>query len=88
VVFALAHNLTFAFTYGIDPGAALARTGYGAHWTATMAVIVVLAATLSLAGVLRLAELSRLTRELDAGRIAIRHAGGRYLGREVSAAGS
>lgn len=69
VVFALAHNLTFLLSYGEDSGAALARTGHGAHWTATVVLVIVLALGLVAAGALRLARLSRLARELDGGPV-------------------
>jgi hypothetical protein len=64
-VFVLAHNLTFLLTFGEGSDAALARTGHGTHWTATVAVVVALALALVAAGALRLARLSRLARDLD-----------------------
>ncbi len=71
VVFALAHNLTFLLTYGEASDAALARTGHGAHWTATVALVVVLALALVAAGALRLARLSLVVRERGGGPIPL-----------------
>jgi hypothetical protein len=65
VVFALAHNLTFLLTFGEGSDAALARTGHGAQWTATVVLVVVLALALVAAGALRLAQLSRLAGAVD-----------------------
>jgi hypothetical protein len=79
VVFALAHNLTFLVTYGNGSGDALARTGHGAQWTAAVALIAILALALAAAGALRLAQLSRLARDLDDLTASIEHIGLRNL---------
>jgi hypothetical protein len=82
VAFSLAHNLTFLTTYGGSYAAALARTGHGPGWTAAVALVAVLAATLALAGAIRLLQLSHLARELAAGGIRVGSAGLRDLTRQ------
>lgn len=69
-MFALAHNLVFLATFGGGSGQALARTGHGVQWTATVVVVAILALALGAAGALRLAQLSRLARDIDHGGVS------------------
>jgi hypothetical protein len=71
VAFVLAHDTVFLLTDGGTFGAALARTGHGDQWTGTVVVVAGLAISLAIAGIVRLATLSRLARELDAGGISV-----------------
>ena len=79
VVFALAHNVVFLVTFGDGSGQALTRTGHGFHWTATVVVVAILALALAAAGALRLAQLSRLARDLNEGTVSIERTGTRDL---------
>lgn len=79
VVFALAHNLTFLVTYDQEVGLALARTGHGAQWTATLVLVAILAAALLVAGIVRLVQLSRLAHDLDGAAISAANGGSRDL---------
>ena len=78
-MFALAHNLVFLVTFGDGSGQALARTGHGVHWTATVALVAILALALVGAGALRLAQLSGLARNLNDGTVSIEGTGVRDL---------
>jgi hypothetical protein len=71
VAFVLAHDTVFLLTDGGSFGQALARTGHGDQWTGTVIVVASLAVSLAVAGIIRLARLSHLARELDAGGISI-----------------
>ena len=75
VAFVLAHDTVFLLTDGGSFGQALARTGHGDQWTGTVIVVAGLALSLAIAGIIRLARLSNLARQLDAGGISVR--GGR-----------
>jgi hypothetical protein len=83
VVFALAHNVTFLVTYDENVGAALARTGHGTQWTATVVLVAILAAVLAVAGAVRIVQLSRLAHELDGPGIGTAGGGSRDLARHV-----
>lgn len=72
VAFVLAHDTVFLLTDGGSFGLALARTGHGDQWTGTVIVVAGLALSLAMAGSIRLARLSRLARELDAGGMSVR----------------
>jgi hypothetical protein len=85
-VFALAHNLTFLVTYGGASSAALARTGHGAHWTATVALVAILALALATAGAIRLIQLSRLSGELDRSANTVANGGAAVLARHLGRA--
>ena len=65
--FVLAHDLVFLLSDGRSIGLALARTGHGDQWTATVIIVAGLALALGVAGGVRLARLSKLARELEAG---------------------
>ncbi len=71
VAFVLAHDTVFLLTDGGSFGQALARTGHGDQWTGTVIVVAGLAISLAIAGIGRLARLSRIARELDAGGISV-----------------
>ena len=83
VVFALAHNLTFLVTYDENVGPALARTGHGPQWTATLVLVAILAAALVVAGTLRMVQLSRLAHDLDGAAISTVNGGSRDLARNL-----
>ncbi len=83
VVFALAHNLTFLVTYDQNAGEALARTGHGPQWTATLILVAILAAALAIAAAARLLQLSRLAHDLDGVATNPAHGGTRELGRDL-----
>lgn len=83
VVFALAHNLTFLVTYGDTSAQALARTGHGSGWAATVALVAILALALGSAAAVRLAQLARLARDVDAGEVDVEGSGIGHLGRHL-----
>jgi hypothetical protein len=82
----MAHNLIFLVTYDEDVGPALARTGHGAQWIATLVLVAILAAALLVAGVVRLVQLSRLAGELDARAIGTATGGSSDLARGLGRA--
>lgn len=71
VAFVLAHDLVFLLTDGGSYGLALARTGHGDQWTGTVVLVAALALSLAILGAFRLASLTRLARELQAGDITV-----------------
>ncbi len=68
----LAHDLVFLFTDGSLYGVAMAQTGHGAQWTATVLIVAILAISLAALGSFRLVSLSRQARELEGARATVR----------------
>ena len=71
VAFVLAHDLIFLVRYGPSYGAVLARTGHGDQWTATVAVVALLAAGLVVATIVRSVQLVGLARRFGAAQIDV-----------------
>jgi hypothetical protein len=68
----LAHDLVFLLTDGSSYGVAMAQTGHGAQWTATVLIVAVLALSLAVLGSFRLVSLTRQARELEGTRATVR----------------
>lgn len=65
VALVLAHNLIFLLTYGVDAGAALARTGHDATWSDAATTVLMLGSALFAAATWRLWRLARRVRALE-----------------------
>jgi hypothetical protein len=68
----LAHDLVFLLTDGSSYGVAMAQTGHGPQWTATVVIVAVLAISLAVLGSFRLVSLTRQARELEGTRATVR----------------
>ena len=69
--FVLAHDAIYLVTFGPAYRFGLARLGHDGRWTAAALLVAGLTIGLAIAGIVRLVQLARLARLLDAGRIQI-----------------
>jgi hypothetical protein len=73
VALVLAHDLVFLLTDGSGGyGVALAQTGHGTQWTATVVVVAALAISLTIFGTARLISLTHEARELEGHGASVR----------------
>jgi hypothetical protein len=66
VAFVLTHQFVFLYTYGAGTNAALARTGHGVGWSATVLAVLGAGAMLALIAMFELARLARRARAVAA----------------------
>ena len=67
VAFVLSHDLIFLVTYGPAYRVGMARLGHDDRWTTAVFLVLGLAVALAIAGGVRLAQLARLARRIEAG---------------------
>ena len=81
--FVLAHDAIYLILFGPYYRFGMARLGHDGRWTAAVAVVAVLTIGLATAGLIRLAQLARMARQLGAGRIRVESPSAAQLGRHL-----
>ncbi|HTC85572.1 MAG TPA: hypothetical protein VK656_02645 [Candidatus Acidoferrum sp.] len=81
--FVLAHDAIYLILFGPAYRFGMARLGHDGRWTAAVVIVAVLSIGLGMAGLVRLIQLARLARLLDAGRVRVAAPATAYLGRHL-----